>query len=140
MTNKKKEFDVFLCHNSADKSEVIAVANELKRRGLKPWLDIWELRPGFPWQDELQKQIKSIKSSAVFVGSNGMGPWQDFEQKAFLTQFMRRKCPVIPVLLESCEERPELPPFIAEMAWVDLRKEGAIDRLIWGITGENPNA
>ena len=59
------EFDVFLCHNSQDKSEVIDIGFKLKERGLNPWLDEWELQPGLPWQRELERQIQNIKSAAV---------------------------------------------------------------------------
>ena len=40
------EFDVFLSHNSADKPDVLRLAQELKRRGLHPWLDEWHLVVG----------------------------------------------------------------------------------------------
>ncbi len=39
-------FDVFLCHNSADKPAVKRIGEKLKQRGILPWLDEWELRPG----------------------------------------------------------------------------------------------
>jgi len=42
------EFDVFLCHNWADKPAVRQIANALKVHGILPWLDEWELPPGQP--------------------------------------------------------------------------------------------
>ncbi len=44
------DFDVFLCHNSIDKPAVKKIGEQLKEQGLLPWLDVWELRPGLPWQ------------------------------------------------------------------------------------------
>ena len=133
-----EKFDVFLCHNSEDKPFVKKIGKQLKKEGLHPWLDEWNLRPGLPWQDELGKQIQNIRSAAVFVGKNGMGPWQHEEQNAFIRQFVKRKCPVIPVILKDCEKEPELPPFLEGMTFVDFRKKkpDPIKRLIWGITGE----
>src|SRR5438128_12059607 len=98
---KTGDFDVFLCHHSADKPAVKKIGEELKERGILPWLDEWELRPGLPWQPLLEQQIKQIKSAAVFVGKNGRGPWQDMELYAFLRKFTKRdeKGPVIPVIL-----------------------------------------
>jgi hypothetical protein len=61
-------YDVFLCHNSSDKSDVQTIGERLMRFGILPWLDEWELRPGLPWQRSLEEQISSIKSAAVFVG------------------------------------------------------------------------
>ena len=113
------------------------VANRLKDRGLLPWLDEWELRPGMPWQRLLEEQIATIRSAAVFIGSSGIGPWQDLEQAAFLRQFVKRNCPVIPVILPDAPKAPELPPFLEGMMWVDFRglRPDPLDQLIWGITG-----
>ena len=133
----QQEFDVFLCHNSRDKSEVKAIAVRLMERGLKPWLDEWELRPGFRWQRLLEEQIQHMKSAAVFVGAEGIGPWQSEEIGAFLSACVRRGIPVIPVLLPNAPETPELPPFLAERTWVDFRvsEPNPLDRLLFGISG-----
>ena len=40
------DYDVFLCHNSRDKEQVMAIGERLKERGILPWLDVWEIRPG----------------------------------------------------------------------------------------------
>ena len=105
---------------------------------LQVWLDEWELRPGLPWQQLLEEQISRIKSAAVFVGKKDIGPWQDMELQAFLREFVKRKCPVIPVILPECRDAPVLPIFLAGMTWVDFRKKDPdpIEWLIWGITGE----
>lgn len=131
------KFDVFLCHNSVDKRAVRRVAEELRLRGILPWLDEEQLRPGLPWQRAIEKQIRGIRAAAVFVGRNGRGPWQDMEIDAFLRQFVRRGCPVIPVLLRGCERRPSVPAFLEGFTWVDFRKQtpAALDQLIFGITG-----
>lgn len=132
-------FDVFLCHNREDRTAVRALADQLRERGLRPWLDVNELRPGLPWQRAVEEQIKSIPAAAVIVGST-VGPWQNHELDAFLRQFDRRECPVIPVLLPGTE-RPDLPPFLAGMTWVDLAvtDPDPLDQLIWGVTGRHPN-
>lgn len=131
-------FDVFLCHNSKDKPEVMRVGERLKERGILPWLDEWELRPGLPWQRLLEEQIEQIKSAAVFVGEDGIGPWQQMELEAFLREFVHRGRPVIPVLLPDAPKEPKLPLFLKGMTWVDFRKwdPDPMDRLIWGITGK----
>jgi len=129
---------VFLCHNNEEKAAVKKVGELLKVRGLLPWLDEWELQPGIPWQPELEKQIEKIKSAAVFVGEDGIGPWQRQELDAFLREFVSRKCPVIPVLLDNAPKKPGLPVFLKGMTWVDFRKSDPdpLNQLIWGITGE----
>jgi GTPase SAR1 family protein len=132
------DFDVFLCHHGIDKASVKKVGEKLKERGLLPWLDEWELQPGIPWQRLLEERIEQIKSAAVFVGKNGMGPWQQLELEAFLREFVNRGCPVMPVLLLDAPDAPKLPVFLRGMTWVDFRKQepDPMKQLIWGITGE----
>jgi hypothetical protein len=141
-SNKKIDYsyDVFLCHNSADKESVKDIYSKLKAKGIKSWLDIYELQPGKPWQRELEKQIKSIKSVAVFVGQNGVGPWHKMELEAFIREFIKRECPVIPVILKGCNKVPELPPFLDGMTYVNFNKSSPspLKQLIWGITGKRP--
>lgn len=135
---RNKSYDVFLCYNSSDKPAVKEIGEELKREGILPWLDVWELRPGLPWQRLLEEQIEKIKSAAVFVGANGEGPWQKMEIETFLREFIRRGCPVIPVLLSDAKSEPNLPIFLNCMTWVDFRRNDPdpIGHLIWGITGK----
>jgi GTPase SAR1 family protein len=132
------DFDVFISYNGADAAEVRQVVELLKERGILPWFDEEQARPGFSWQKALEKQIKKIKSAAVFVGAKGVGSWQEIEQEAFLREFVSRNCPVIPVILASGKRTPKLPIFLNMMAWVDFRKPESepLERLIWGITGE----
>lgn len=138
----RDQFDVFLCHHSPDKPAVKRIGEQLLQRGIRPWLDEWELRPGQSWQRALEEQIESIKAAAVFVGPSDFGLWQQWEADAFLREFVRRHCPVIPVLLPDIpgEVKPQLPVFLSGMTWVDFRKTkpDPLDQLIWGITGQRP--
>ncbi len=132
------DFDVFLCHNVKAKPRVKEIGEKLKEHGILPWLDEWELRPGLSWQQHLEKQIRHIKSVAVFVGKDGIGPWQQKEIQGLLIKFANRNCPVIPVLLPDAPRKPRLPIFLESMTWVDFRVQDPVplERLIWGITGE----
>ncbi|MEM1292111.1 MAG: GUN4 domain-containing protein [Cyanobacteria bacterium P01_H01_bin.162] len=137
----EQQFDVFLCHNSEDKPAVIEIAQQLQQKSLRPWLDVWELQPGAIWQYALEQQIENIGAAAVFVGQQGLGPWQSEEIYAFLQEFIRRKCPVIPVMLHDAPKQPKLPIFLRNRHWVDYRLQtpNPTVQLIWGITGQRPN-
>ena len=52
------------------------IAESLRDRGYKVWLDEWELVPGRPWQEAIEEIIASVRSSAVLVGKDGLGPWE----------------------------------------------------------------
>lgn len=132
-------YDVFLCHNSEDKSAVRGIAKRLRKRGYLPWFDEWNLRPGTSWQRELQERIDTVRSAAIFVGSSGVGPWQQVELEGLLGHFVKGKRPVIPVILPGCSETPKLPIFLGNITWVDFRltDPDPLDNLIWGITGRS---
>ncbi len=134
-------FDVFLSHNSQDKPRVREIGTALKARGLRPWLDEWELIPGRPWQEALEDILRTVGSSAILVGQDGLGPWEVPEMRASLSECVRRGLPVIPVLLPGAPQCPELPLFLTQYTWVDLRgglTAAGLDRLQWGITGIKP--
>ena len=61
--------------------------------------------------------------------------------RGILAEFVERDSPVIPILLPGAPERPELPVFLRQFTWVNLREglsDEGIDLLQWGITGRKP--
>jgi len=141
-SEESSNFQVFLCHNSQDKDEIRNLNKILKAKNVKAWLDEEQLPPGWAWQELLEQQIGEIGAVAVCVGESGLGPWQNSEMRAFISEFVDRRCPVIPVILKSCKNVPQLPIFLRQFTWVDFRKPepDPIDRLIWGITGKKPKS
>jgi len=134
-----EEYDVFLSHNWRDKEVVRRIAQQLRDRGLRPWLDERQLRPGFPWQLELEEVIARIPAAAVIIGAQ-RGPWQTSEMSAFIQQSVSRGCAIVPVLLPDANT-DDLPVFLQGLTWVDLAvpEPDPIDRLVWGITGQQPH-
>ena len=131
------EFDTFLCYNSEDKPVVKRIGLKLLQHGILPWFDEWQLRPGLPWTRALENEITKIRSASVFVGTKGIGPWQRFEIEAFLREFVRRECPVIPALLATAPKNkmPKLPLIMGTMMWVDFRKQNPnpFEQLMWAL-------
>lgn len=140
LSKPESAFQVFLCHNGQDKAEIRELNRTLKSRGIETWFDEEQLPPGRAWQELLEQQIQDIGSAAVLVGESGLGPWQNSEMRAFISEFVDRKCPVIPVILKSCKTVPQLPLFLRQFTWVDFRKPepDPVERLLWGVTGTKP--
>jgi hypothetical protein len=137
------DHDVFLCHNSEDKSAVREIGVRLRKEfNLLPWLDEWELRPGMPYQEAVSARMETVRSIAVFIGRNGAGPWQRAELNSALRNAVERACPVIPVILkEHGPGAPDLPAYLKslkDLTWVDFRETepDPWKRLVWGITGD----
>lgn len=137
MTHK---FDVFLSYNSQDSPTVEQIFRQLEAQGIRVWLDLREVRPGMPWQKVLEEQVAGIGAIAIFVGPNGINPWQDREIHAFLDRFVEQQSPIVPVILPGVEQVPELPEALAGLTWVDFRVSDPdpMDQLVWGITGVRP--
>ncbi len=144
----KQPFDVFLSHNSKDKSAVEALASRLTDEAkLQVWLDKWHLIPGEPWQEEIERALDQAHTCAVFLGPNEFGSWHHEEMRAALDQRVAdrtRKFRVIPVLLPGATmpDRSKLPAFLARLTWVDFRQgledAEAFHRLVAGIRGIVP--
>jgi WD40 repeat protein len=136
-------FDVFLCHNSADK-EVIRAVNEILRQqyDLTTFVDESTIIGGDDWHDVVQAALARSSSCAVFLGVNGWGRYSlDGEARPALAR--RRGDPsfrVIPVLLPSASEVAmlELRELFERRHWVDMRDaddERAIRVLAGAIRG-----
>ena len=111
-------FDVFFSYHWRDHATVEAIARRLTEHGLRVFLDRWYLIPGQPWPQALERTLASCKSVAVFLGADGLGPWQLREKDLALDRQQREPgFPVIPVLLTRAD--PAL-NFLKLNTWVDL--------------------
>ena len=142
-----KRYDAFLSYNSQDRPAVREVAERLKGERLELYLEEWELAPGREFQPALAEALRDSKTCVVFLGPNGLGPWQKQELQVAIDRRARDEAfPVIPVLLPGAE-RPRRGDvahleFLINASWVEflttLDDERAFRSLVWGITGTRP--
>ena len=142
-----KQYDAFLSYNSQDRAAVEALARRLRDEGLRLYLEVWELAPGREFQSALTEGIGDSKSCVVFLGPNGLGPWQDQEVQVVINRRAHDgEYRVIPVLLPGFElPRPgEITrlAFLLNARWVEffrtLDDKQALRELVWGIRGTAP--
>src|SRR5271166_5415685 len=109
------KYHVFLSHSTPEKPAVEELAVRLRRKGIEPWLDTWNLVPGEVCQPAMEAALADCASCAVFIGPSGFGVWQNEEMRAAIARRvneartvaeLRDRFRVIPVLLPSAE-RPE---------------------------------
>jgi tetratricopeptide (TPR) repeat protein len=143
------KYHVFLSHNSADKPAVEELAVRLRREGIEPWLDKWNLVPGDAWQPVIERALDDCATCAVVIGSGGFGVWQNEEMRAAIARRVTEcqgQFRVIPILLPGVDrpERGKLPSFLLATTWVEFRRSledaEAFHRLICGIKGKEPGA
>jgi hypothetical protein len=144
MAEQPASYSVFLSFNSEDTDFVEKIAVYLADKArLKPWFDRWEMIPGESTIDQLERGLQTCPTCAVFVGSSGKGPWQKKEVEAVLRrQFETKEFRVIPILLPDGPDKLELPSFLGNNVWIDLRQGLADDHALWllecGILGKPP--
>jgi TIR domain len=131
-------FDVFFSYNRVDHATVTRVAWALHQRQISVFLDRWYLAAGQPWPQALERTLASCSAVAVFLGAEGLGPWQHPERDLALDRQVREPdFPVIPVLLPGAD--PAL-GFLRLNTWVDLSAgdENAVEALAAAVRRQPP--
>lgn len=139
----RSAFDIFLAHNSTDQPEVLAIADGLRRRGIYPWIDVDQIRPGEWFYDAIQSAVRTVRSAGIVIGRAGVGRWQQLEIRTFVDRCVTHRVPVIPILLPGVSEVPEELVFLRGLHHVRFRSTDdpeALRNLVWGVTGERPDA
>ena len=118
-TMSHAEFDVFLSYNRADQPDVLKLATRLKERGVKVWLDVWNLVAGEPWLPAVEWALKNCSACAVVVGPHGLGGVHSHEMWTAIERSLTspegpQLFRVIPVLLPNSTRgnRAQLPSFL----------------------------
>lgn len=121
----KRSYDVFLSYNSADKQAVETLARQLVKEGnINPFFDKWCIKPGDLWQEKLEEGLDNSQTCAIFIGPDGISPWQNEEMRSALDDRVKQSgFRVIPVLLPgACEPGSRrLPRFVRRLQCLDFR-------------------
>lgn len=136
------EWEVFLSYRKPDFESVAAIASKLRERRIKVWWDEWNVRPGSDFQEALWDGLRRSWSAAVFIGPRTVGGWQEQEVKSAIDLQVKNKKPVIPVFLPDSGDPDQVDmKFLglnSRIVFTSLNDQQAMNRLIWGITGVNP--
>jgi small GTP-binding protein len=137
------KFDVFLSHNSKDKTAVEKIAKRLLAVGIRPWVDKWNLPPGNTLSDALEHAIKTITCAALCFGPADVGKWHILEIRAYVEKWASGNARMIPLILPGVKDTPDLPLFVRQTLWADMRDwerkdDDGFYRLVCGILGRAP--
>ena len=119
--------DVFLSHNSKDKGDIDRLNADLKKLGLKTWIDTEQIDFGDSIIDRLGEILSDCRSALVCIGPNGLGSWHDVEPKVLTKRRVNARKQVesfriIPVVLPG-GNADEIAAFLQDQLFVDLRQE-----------------
>lgn len=86
-----QQWQVFLCHNSKDKSAVRELRDKLFEQGIVSWFDENEIELGTGFIGKMEKGLASVDAVIVAHGKHGLGDWQELEYGVALNQYIQRK-------------------------------------------------
>lgn len=118
---RKFSFDVFLSHNSKDKSLVRRLAERLQSAGLRVWFDEWVIRPGDDIFLAVERGLHDSRAMVLCLSPNALSSdWVGLERSTVLfrdpSNVGRR---FIPLLLADCD----LPDTLRRYKYLDYRDE-----------------
>jgi hypothetical protein len=99
--------NIFLCHNSKDKSAIekslLHRLADLSPESVHPWLDKTEILGGDKYMAEIGWIVRNADIAFVFLGRNGIGPTQEREIELLFRQYTTpgRKLVIVPILLDG---------------------------------------
>ena len=78
------QYDVFLSHNSADKSRVRRLAERLRTAGLRVWFDEWIIQPGDDIYLAIERGLVASRTLALCLSPAALGSdWVWLERSTF---------------------------------------------------------
>ena len=111
------KFDVFVSSSGTDKAIVQTLADELRDRGLNPWVDAANILPGQVWQEEIERTLPQVRAVVLLLAHSKARPWQNVEVAAALDQAARQGTAIIPVLMPGADVS-DLPPFLRGHSYI----------------------
>lgn len=133
-----RHYDVFISYSRLDQDIVRCIAQQLRDRNVKVWLDEWELPVGVQFVPEIEKVLDTVPAVAVFYGPNGFGPWQKTEVYSVYDRAFKNKCKLIPVLLPGVKPS-DLPLFLKTFNSITISScadRDSNDKLAYTISGK----
>ena len=114
-------YDVFLSHSGKDREFVMRLAGDLKRAGIRVWLDQWDLRPGDSIARAVEQGLSESRFLIVVMSPDYFeSAWTQQEwQYALANEIEGGGVRVIPLLYRDCE----IPVSLRMKQWVDFRDQ-----------------
>ncbi len=140
-TEQLKQPQIFLCHASEDKPEVLKIYERLKSEGFKPWLDEKDIGAGKEWRKEIPKAMKESDFVLIFFSKTSVRK-RGYVQKEFklalktLEEIPEDQIYIIPARLDDCI----IPESFTHLQRVDIFVRGGFAKVIGALRLESETA
>lgn len=114
---------LFLSHSSTDTEAARFLKEKIENnplahtKKLKVWLDITDLIPGRPWQNQIERILDNESTAfAVYIGHSGVAKWVEPEVRLALSRAIREEgeYPFIPIISKEAQSCSSLPGFVKQ--------------------------
>ena len=123
-------FDVFLSHNSQNKSYVRQLAIALRDTGLRVWFDEWTIQPGDDIYLEIERGIEASRNLILCMSKAAFdSDWVSLERSTSIFRDPSNKQRrFVPLLIQDCE----IPDVIRRLLYIDGRilNDDTIEQII----------
>ncbi|KPA15233.1 protein containing Toll-Interleukin receptor, partial [Candidatus Magnetomorum sp. HK-1] len=122
LTPKSEELKVFISYAREDHEVAYKIYDDLKNRGLSPWIDKEHILPGVNWMQIISKSIKESNYFIALLSSNSVSK-RGYVQKELkialdlLDEFPPEDIFLIPVRIDECKPVHEK---IQYLHWANL--------------------
>jgi TIR domain len=108
--------DVFVSYSSKDKTIADAVCARLEARGIRCWIAPRDVRPGFPYGEEIIDAIHGCRVMVLVLSSHANASAHIPKE---IERAVSRGLPIIPVRVEDVTPGKSLDYFIGSVHWLD---------------------
>jgi TIR domain/Effector-associated domain 1 len=126
-------YHCFISYYSKYRDEVKAIDQSLRDRAVKPWMDVHDMGLGRAFVGEIEQILSQVKVFVACIGAADLGNWQTPEVEIALSNAVRGRCTIIPVMLSDISDPNLLPAFIGRLNGIRIAGDGAdaptLDRL-----------
>jgi uncharacterized protein YjiK len=128
---------LFVSHVSEDRVAATEIVEELERRGVRCWIAPRDVRPGRPFDNEIEAALDHCRAMLLI-----------FSEQCNESEYIRREVTVagekrkliIPFRIEDVQPRRGLLVRLADLNWIDgfVSRERAIDELAEKLAASDP--
>jgi hypothetical protein len=107
-------YDVFLSHSAKDKAVVRAIAERLRKDGLKVWFDEWVLKVGDSIPAKIEEGLEHSRVLVLCMSANAFGSdWAQLEAGTFrFRDPLNKERRFIPLRLDDAPIKGSLAQFL----------------------------
>jgi hypothetical protein len=91
---------VFFCYARQDAEFAMALAKNLKNRGVKIWLDQWDIAPGANWDKSIDSALYECAELIIVLSPNSVS---SAEVMAELRVALNEQKHIVPVIYRPCQ-------------------------------------